>query len=72
LSYSVSLGHSARAGQTLAKKAIKIKKPPGRKILHGFHSVEVKKRGKNTGLLRACQAFSKSIVFPLWRVKRYP
>ena len=52
-------GHSARAGQTLAKEAIKVKKSAGAKAGHRVESFIVQKFKKNTGSIPACQAFSK-------------
>jgi hypothetical protein len=51
-------GHSARAGQTLAKKIIKAKKSAGEKAAHRFQSFQRLKSEKNTRSLFPCQAFS--------------
>jgi hypothetical protein len=51
-------GHSARAGQTPAKKIIKAKISAGVKAEHRVHSFQAQNFWKNTRSPFPCQAFS--------------
>jgi hypothetical protein len=54
-------GHSARAGQTLAKKAIKVKISAGGKSSHRVLAFQTLKWRKNTRSDFSCQAFSETL-----------
>jgi hypothetical protein len=53
-------GQSARAGQTLAKQAIKVKKSAVGEASHRFHPFVQNGSHTITGPMRACQVFSKA------------
>jgi hypothetical protein len=57
-----SLGHSARARQTLAKKIIKAKIAAGIKTKHKFNPFIAPNLQKNTGSPLPCQAFSEAVL----------